>query len=124
MHLNNALLNQMGRTLVVPAARRRQLRRRWRRRSPRRRRQARRAFRRVHPGAPWVWKDPRTSVLLPFWRATLGPRVSSVVVFRNPFEVARSLHSRHGLPAPFGIALWERYNRLILAHSAGACRSW
>ena len=72
----------------------------------------------MHPGAPWVWKDPRTSVLLPFWRATMGPRVSSVVVFRDPFEVARSLHSRHDLPAPFGIALWERYNRLILAHSA------
>ena len=81
--------------------------------------QARRAFRRVHRTVPWVWKDPRTSVLLPFWRAALGPRVVAVVVYRHPLEVARSLHSRHGLDLAFGVALWERYNRLILEHSAG-----
>ncbi|HUI02347.1 MAG TPA: hypothetical protein VLZ77_02315 [Acidimicrobiales bacterium] len=81
--------------------------------------QARRAFRRVHRSVPWVWKDPRTSVLLPFWRAALGPRVVAVVVYRHPLEVARSLHSRHGLDLAFGVALWERYNRLILEHSAG-----
>ena len=118
MHLNNALLNQMGRRWwypppcgdgydVVASA------------VTTTRAEARRAFRRVHHRTPWVWKDPRTSVLLPFWRAALGPRLLSVVVFRDPSEVARSLGNRHDLDPSFGVALWERYNRLILAHSAG-----
>jgi hypothetical protein len=118
MHLNNALLTQMGRTWWYPppagedydavAAR-----------ITTTRAQARRAFRRVHRSVPWVWKDPRTSVLLPYWRRVLGPRLAAVVVVRNPLEVARSMQSRHGVPVSFGVALWERYNRLILAHSAG-----
>ena len=118
MHLNNALLAQMGRTWWYPppagepydavAAR-----------ITTTRAQARRAFRRVHRAAPWVWKDPRTSVLLPFWRSVLGPRLAAVVVVRNPLEVAMSLQRRHGVPVAFGVALWERYNRLIIAHSAG-----
>ncbi len=118
MHLNDALLAQMGlrwwypppvgppyaqclaRITTAPS-------------------QARRVFRRVHRTTPWVWKDPRTSVLLPFWRGVLGSRVAAVIVVRNPLEVATSLHRRHGVPMAFGVALWERYNRLILAHSAG-----
>jgi hypothetical protein len=81
--------------------------------------EARNEFRRVHRSVPWVWKDPRTCVLLPFWRAALGPRVAAVIVFRNPMEVALSLESRHSLPSSFGVALWERYNRLLLAHAEG-----
>ena len=81
--------------------------------------QARRAFRRVHRQVPWVWKDPRTSVLLPYWRAVLGSRLASVVVVRNPLEVAVSMERRHGVPVSFSVALWERYNRLILSHSRG-----
>jgi hypothetical protein len=118
MHLNNALLAQMGRTWwypppagaeyeVVAAG------------ITTTRAQARRAFRRVHRTVPWVWKDPRTSVLLPFWRSVLGPRLAAVVVVRNPLEVAVSLQSRHGVPVNFGVALWERYNRLVLTHCAG-----
>jgi hypothetical protein len=118
MHLDNALLSQAGRTWwyppptgdayapvmaavsTTPA-------------------QARRVFRRVHRITPWVWKDPRACVLLPFWRQALGPRLAAVVVFRNPLEVAQSLQHRHGLTQSFGVALWERYNRLLLAHVAG-----
>jgi hypothetical protein len=66
-----------------------------------------------------VWKDPRTSVLVPLWRAALGPRLAAVVVFRNPLDVAESLGRRHGVPVSFGVALWERYNRLLLDHVAG-----
>ena len=82
--------------------------------------EARRAlFRRVHPRAPWVWKDPRTSVLLPFWRRALGPKLAAVVVVRNPLDVALSMQRRHSVTIAFAVALWERYNRLILLHSAG-----
>jgi hypothetical protein len=80
---------------------------------------ARRVFRRVHRKRPWVWKDPRACLLVPFWRAALGGGAVAVIVVRNPLEVAESLQRRHDVPVRFGVALWERYNRLILAHSAG-----
>ncbi|HLI72821.1 MAG TPA: hypothetical protein VKU86_03000 [Acidimicrobiales bacterium] len=117
MHLDNALLAQMGRRwwypppagdgygavaesiTTTPA-------------------EARRVFRRAYRRAPWVWKDPRACVLLPFWRRALGDRVATVVVFRHPVEVAESLQRRHDLPVSFGLALWERYNRLVLQHAA------
>ena len=118
MHLNDALLAQMGRTWWYPppdgdaydevAAS-----------ITTRPAQARRAFQRVHRSVPWVWKDPRTAVLVPFWRRTLGPRLAVVIVFRNPLDVAVSLRRRHGVPVSFGVALWERYNRLLLAHAGG-----
>lgn len=81
--------------------------------------EARAAFRRVHRQVPWVWKDPRACLLVPFWRAVLGPRTAALVVFRNPLEVSDSLESRHDLSRQFGLALWERYNRLVLRHAAG-----
>ncbi len=81
--------------------------------------EARQRFRKVHRSVPWVWKDPRTTVLLPFWRQALGPRLAAVVVFRSPMDVAISLERRHDVPLSFGIALWERYNRLLLAHLRG-----
>ena len=118
MHLNNRILAEMGRrwwypppdgeayftvaagNSIGPA-------------------EARKEFRMVHRSAPWVWKDPRTSVLLPFWREVFGEDIAALIVFRNPMDVAISLERRHGLPLPFGVALWERYNRLLLAHAKG-----
>lgn len=118
MQLNNAILRQMGCTWWSPppdgaqydavAAR-----------ITTTHAQARRTFRRVHRDVPWVWKDPRASVLLPFWRRVLGRRVAAVIVYRNPLEVAASMQSRDDTPISFGVALWERYNRLLLAHSQG-----
>lgn len=118
MHLDDALLREMGRTWWYPppsgeeylkaaaditttSAK------------------AQSEFRRVHPKGPWVWKDPRACLLIPFWRAALGPDVVAIVVVRNPLEVAASLARRHDFSPPFGVALWERYNRLLLAHLAG-----
>ncbi|MGH9918122.1 MAG: hypothetical protein ACRD6W_04525, partial [Nitrososphaerales archaeon] len=80
---------------------------------------ARRIFGRVHRRRPWVWKDPRACLLLPFWREALGGRFAVSFVVRDPLEVATSLNRRHGTPIPFGVALWERYNRLALEHSKG-----
>jgi Sulfotransferase family len=77
---------------------------------------ARRIFHRVHRRSPWVWKDPRACLVLPFWREALGERFAVVLVVRNPLEVATSLNRRHGTPMSFGVALWERYNRLALDH--------
>ena len=84
-----------------------------------RREDARRVFDEVHPQRPWVWKDPRACLLLPFWRAALGGSKVAVLVVRNPLEVADSLRRRHDVDLEYGLALWERYNRLVLAHAAG-----
>lgn len=54
------------------------------------------------------WKDPRMSLLLPFWK-TVVPVTSSVVVVRHPFEVAASLAVRDGIDAESAADLWVRY---------------
>lgn len=51
--------------------------------------EARSAFDRVHPVEPWVWKDPRTCVLLSFWRRVFDRVPAGIVVYRNPLDVAR-----------------------------------
>jgi GT2 family glycosyltransferase len=81
--------------------------------------EVRKAFDAVHPQAPWVWKDPRTSLTLPFWSEALDRPVAALVVVRNPLEVATSLLKRDRLSVAHGVALWERYNRLTLSHVQG-----
>jgi hypothetical protein len=70
------------------------------------------------PG-PSVWKDPRICLLLPYWRAVLEAPMVAVLVWRPPLAVARSLRRRNGSPIPYGVALWERYNRSAVANLAG-----
>lgn len=81
--------------------------------------QARRVFRGAYPRRDWVWKDPRACLLLPFWRRALADRVAGIVVLRNPLDVARSLERRNETTTAFGVALWERYNRLLVTHARG-----
>lgn len=82
---------------------------------------ARDVVERLDRHGPWVVKDPRLSVLLPFWRPLLGHPVA-VLVFRDPLAVARSLAARDGFALERGVALWERYNRAALAASEGMPR--
>ncbi len=42
------------------------------------------------PGAPWGWKDPRTSLTLPLW-LQVAPNARIIHVVRNPDSVSRSL---------------------------------
>ncbi|MEO5717601.1 MAG: glycosyltransferase [Chthoniobacterales bacterium] len=65
----------------------------------------------------WGWKDPRNSLTLPFWRALL-PGLRTIIMVRNPLEVAYSMHKRNGLSYALGLRLWEIYNRSALTHSA------
>jgi hypothetical protein len=60
-------------------------------------------------------KDPRSCLLLPFWRRALLDRFEAIVITRDPAEVAWSLHLRDGLPVTVGLALWIAYNT-HLAH--------
>jgi hypothetical protein len=60
----------------------------------------------------WGWKDPRGSLLLPFWTAVV-PGLQVVVCLRDPREVAASLAKRNGLSTQLGLHLWERYNERL-----------
>lgn len=60
------------------------------------------------PAGPIGFKDPRVSLLLPFWR-TVTPVVATVVLVRDPREVAASLATRNDLGAPEAAVLWLRY---------------
>jgi hypothetical protein len=54
------------------------------------------------------WKDPRISLLLPFWR-TVTPITTTVVMVRDPAEVAASLRTRNGIEEAQAAVLWLRY---------------
>ena len=70
---------------------------------------------RDHPR--WGWKDPRTSLTLPFWR-TVVDDLRVVAVVRNPLEVAVSLRHRNGASLAFGLALWQATYRQLLADTS------
>jgi hypothetical protein len=64
------------------------------------------------PVEPWVWKDPRLCLTLPYWRRVM-PRVPAVIwMLRNPVEIAESLLSRDRIARRFALAIWERYMTL------------
>ncbi|MBV8760933.1 MAG: hypothetical protein JO257_26800 [Deltaproteobacteria bacterium] len=71
----------------------------------------------VLDGAPALVKDPRTLLVLPFWRASAVP-FREIAVVRHPLAVARSLASWRGMPLGDGIALWTAHNRALLADRA------
>ena len=65
---------------------------------------------------PWLLKDPRLNLLLPFWTPLLETPVV-LYVHRSAIQVAQSLNRREGFSLPLGLALWEQYSLLGLAHS-------
>jgi GT2 family glycosyltransferase/glycosyltransferase involved in cell wall biosynthesis len=68
-------------------------------------------------GTPvWGWKDPRNCLTLLFWRSLL-PGLKTIVMVRNPLEVAYSMHKRNGTSYALGLRLWEIYNRRLLAET-------
>lgn len=69
----------------------------------------------------WGFKDPRTLLLLGFWREALGDSLRLVGTFRHPSAVAASLQAVHGGEAERWLELWATYNRALLAeHSRAA----
>jgi GT2 family glycosyltransferase len=64
----------------------------------------------------WGWKDPRNSVLFPFWKQFL-PASKVIVCVRNPMDVYKSLHKRNNFSPPAAYQLWADYNQSILTSS-------
>lgn len=57
-------------------------------------------------------KDPRVTVLLPFWREVLGDleiAARCVIPVRHPLAVAGSLERRNGFPVQKSVLLWSAY---------------
>jgi GT2 family glycosyltransferase/glycosyltransferase involved in cell wall biosynthesis len=66
----------------------------------------------------WGWKDPRNSLTMPFWQDLL-PGLKTLIVVRNPLEVAHSMRERNGTSYSFGLRLWEIYNRRVIEGTNG-----
>jgi len=59
-----------------------------------------------------LMKDPRVTVLLPFWRAILEARgvgARCVIAVRHPLAVAGSLGRRNGFTVEKSVLLWSAY---------------
>ena len=67
----------------------------------------------------WGWKDPRNCLTYPFWRSLL-PGLKTIIMIRNPLEVAYSMHKRNGTSYALGLRLWEIYNRRMLDAASSA----
>ena len=68
--------------------------------------------------SPWGWKDPRTTILLPFWKSLI-PHLRFVICIRNPLDVANSLRTRDRLSLEHGVILWNRYLRAAIEETHG-----
>ncbi len=69
----------------------------------------------------WGWKDPRTSITLPFWNRVL-PHQKFVICVRNPVSVANSIVKRNRLPVETALDLWFEYNVAALVNTDPARR--
>ena len=65
------------------------------------------------------WKDPRLSLLLPFWR-TVTNIDRTVVAIRHPASVAASLQHRNGFTVQHATSLWLRYTLEALINAPDA----
>lgn len=87
--------------------------------------EARRLFAKKITGhSVFGFKDPRVSILLPFWKSvfsSLSLDVSYVVCLRNPLSVARSLHRRDGMSMEKGVFLWLKYTAAALIECDSRC---
>src|SRR5215216_3280524 len=63
---------------------------------------------------PWGWKDPRCSLVMPFWQRVV-PDLNVVVCLRNPMDVLLSMQRRGSTSATLGARLWTEYNRRLVA---------
>ncbi len=73
-------------------------------------------------GSPlWAIKDPRISVLLPFWQSLIE-EPKYVLCIRNPLAVAASMAKRDLMTFPQVSVLWHVYTLRALADTEGTDR--
>jgi hypothetical protein len=70
---------------------------------------------RLSAQGPWACKDPRLSLLLPFWKPLL-PDAKYVICLRNPLAVALSLEDLGPIPIALSSSLWAHCTLQSLKH--------
>ncbi|MBC7461946.1 MAG: hypothetical protein H7287_11340 [Thermoleophilia bacterium] len=67
-------------------------------------------------GRPFAWKDPRTSLTLPFWERVMADTpASTILCIRNPLDVWRSLETRGAMSMRLALQLWRAYSESALS---------
>lgn len=69
----------------------------------------------------WAWKDPRSSVTLPFWQDMLPP-LKYVICLRNPLDAASSLLQRNHFSIEKSGRLWLTYIASAIKNTSGQPR--
>ena len=69
----------------------------------------------------WGWKDPRNSLLLPFWKQIVLP-THYIITIRNPLAVAESLLRRNDIAIRHGSELWFLHIASAMFHTRDAQR--
>lgn len=80
---------------------------------------------RLRGHAAYGLKDPRISLLLPFWKplfTAVPAEARYVLCSRHPLEVARSLEKRDGMDLEKSLYLWMGHVAAMLAETAGSAR--
>ncbi|WP_063395144.1 glycosyltransferase [Prochlorococcus sp. MIT 1306] len=67
----------------------------------------------------WGWKDPRTTLLLPFWRQ-LSPELKLIGIYRTPWDISDALqrlrHPKFRKDPEIIHLLWKLYNERLIAY--------
>jgi hypothetical protein len=71
---------------------------------------------------PWLVKDPRLCFTLPVWLCLMDGFPGVVFIYRDPVEVAKSLHKKSAGPIEFGLWFWLENNMLAIRNSGHLCR--
>src|SRR5262249_24095134 len=69
----------------------------------------------------WGWKEPRTTLFLPFWKSVI-PGLRFVICVRSPLDVALSLQKRNGITIGTGASLWHQYCQAAIRDTVGSPR--
>ena len=79
----------------------------------------------IQPGKTFALKEPRMTLLLPFWQdifQRMGLQVGYILAVRHPLEVAQSLLRRDGFSLQRGLLLWHQYSVLAWNYTCDANR--
>jgi hypothetical protein len=73
---------------------------------------------------PWMLKDPRLCITLRTWLPLLNFVPAILFAYRNPYDVALSMHTRETehFPIQRGLKLWYIYNKRAIRQSNDLCR--
>jgi len=68
----------------------------------------------------WGWKDPRSSMVMPYWHLLLGGKCLFVCIYRAPWDVSDSLQrlkqDRFRKEPLLALEMWKEYNNRIIEY--------